>query len=58
MHEVLDKVIAPVMYRMLFDNLPLDSGFARHCASALLDTVVPAAIVANRPPRKAHGGAI
>ncbi len=40
MHDVLDQVIAPVMYRMLFDNLPLDPGFARHCAGALLDTFV------------------
>jgi AcrR family transcriptional regulator len=41
MHEVLDTVIAPVMYRMLFDNQPLDSAFTRKRVAVLLDAFQP-----------------
>jgi hypothetical protein len=33
----MDAVIAPLMYRLLFDEAPLDAAFARTRAMMLLD---------------------
>lgn len=40
-HDVLDTVIAPVMYRMLFDNQSLDPAFTRMRVAVLLDAFQP-----------------
>jgi AcrR family transcriptional regulator len=49
MHDVLDTVIAPVMYRMLFDNQPLDPAFTRKRVGVLLDALPPVSAPLSAP---------
>ncbi|SOE94418.1 transcriptional regulator, TetR family [Burkholderia sp. D7] len=36
-HAVMDQVVAPLIYRLLFDDLPIDPAFARTRMAVLLD---------------------
>jgi AcrR family transcriptional regulator len=36
-HDVMDSVVAPLMYRLLFDDVPIDPAFARTRMAMLLD---------------------
>jgi AcrR family transcriptional regulator len=36
-HDVMDRVVAPLMYRLLFDDVPIDPAFARTRMAMLLD---------------------
>jgi AcrR family transcriptional regulator len=36
-HDVMDSVVAPLMYRLLFDDVPIDPAFARTRMTMLLD---------------------
>ncbi|MFL9936749.1 TetR/AcrR family transcriptional regulator C-terminal ligand-binding domain-containing protein [Paraburkholderia sp. RL18-103-BIB-C] len=36
-HDVMDSVVAPLMYRLLFDDVPIDPAFARTRVAMLLD---------------------
>ncbi len=40
MDDVLDFVVAPITYRLLFDTVPVDPGFAKLCVARLLDARV------------------
>jgi AcrR family transcriptional regulator len=37
LHDVMDSVVAPIMYRLLFDDEPIDPAFARTRVAVLLD---------------------
>jgi AcrR family transcriptional regulator len=36
-HDVMDSVVAPLMYRLLFDDVPIDPAFARTRVAMLLN---------------------
>jgi AcrR family transcriptional regulator len=36
-HDVMDSVVAPLIYRLLFDDVPIDPAFARTRMAMLLD---------------------